>query len=139
MSENVTQPTSINPQEFIAGVDNARRQKDALVLLELFNKVTGMQAQMWGSSIIGYGTYTYTLANGKQGTFMRTGFSPRKQNMVLYIMAGFGEKAELREKLGKHKTGKSCLYINKLDDVDLEVVEELIKADLAIMASRYPN
>lgn len=139
MADNVTQPTDISPEDFIEGVENNRRQKDARVLLELFSRVTGMRAKMWGPSIIGFGTYTYTLANGKQGTMLRTGFSPRKQNMVLYIMTGFKERAELREKLGKHKTGKSCLYINKLDDVDLNVVEELIKTDLEVMSARYPD
>lgn len=139
MSENKTQPTATLVTEFIQQLDNPKRQTDALILLNLFNDVTGWEPVMWGSSIVGYGEYTYTLANGKQGIFMRTGFSPRKQNMTLYIMAGFNQKQHLVEKLGKHKTGKSCLYVNKLEDVDLNIVEELIKADLAIMKERYPQ
>lgn len=139
MSDLKTRPTDATAEEFIQSVDNARRQEDAFVLLEIFNRITGEKPVMWGPSIIGYGSYTYTLANGKHNQFMRTGFSPRKQNMTIYVSAGFSENPGLLERLGKHKTSKACLYINKLADIDLVVLEDLIKADLAVMEKRYPE
>ena len=139
MAENKTQPTVIKPEDFIDSIEHPVRREDGHKLLELFNRVTGMEPVMWGSSIIGYGTYQYTLANGKQERFMRTGFSPRKQNLSLYIMSGFDRYQLLVDKLGKTKHGKSCLYINKLADVDLDVLASLIEADLEVMAERYPE
>ena len=139
MADNKTKPTLVKPQDFIETVEHPGRRQDALTLLSLFNQITGMEPEMWGTSIIGYGTYQYTLANGKQGSFMRTGFSPRKQNLSLYIMSGFANNGSLVEKLGKTKQGKSCLYINKLADVDMDVLAALIKADLEVMAGKYPE
>lgn len=139
MSDIKTQPTAMAPEDFIASVEHQKRQADALVLLEMFNRVTELDAVMWGPSIIGYGTYTYALANGKSGIFMRTGFSPRKQNLSLYISSGMQAKPELAKKLGKHKTSKACLYINKLEDVDLDVLETLIAADMQAMTKKYPE
>lgn len=139
MSELKTRPTDAAVADFIQSVENKRRREDAWLLLKLFKSVTGKDPVMWGPSIIGYGTYTYTLANGKQNQFMRSGFSPRKQNMSVYVGAGMSENPQLLERLGKHKTSKACLYINKLDDIDLSVLEELIRADLAVMEQRYPE
>lgn len=139
MSELKTAVTENDPGEFIMSVENQRRQEDALFLLELFERVTGEKAKMWGPSIIGFGEYTHTLASGKTNKWMRSGFSPRKQNLTIYVMAGFSERMDLVEKLGKIKTSKACLYINKLADIDMEILEQLICADLEIMNRRYPS
>lgn len=139
MNDNVTQPSSVSATDFIASVENKRRRADAEVLLEMFNRVTDMEPVMWGSSIIGYGSYAYTLANDKKASCLRLGFSPRKQNLTLYIMTGLHAQPELAEKLGKHKTSKACLYINKLDDVDLTILEAIISADLEEMNRKYPE
>ncbi len=122
---------------FIASVENEQRRKDANTLLKLFNLVTGMKPKMWGTSIIGYGRYEYKYESGREGEFMMTGFSPRKANSTIYIMPGYQDLSEMLEQLGKHKTGKSCLYINKLTDVDLDVLEEIIKFGLDYMRSKY--
>lgn len=139
MADLKTHPTDVSALDFVNAVENERRKADALVLLEMYKRITGQEPVMWGPSIIGYGTYTYTLANGKRNRFMRSGFSPRKQNMTVYVGAGIAENPQILERLGKHKTSKACLYVNKLDDVDLSVLEELIRADLAVMDKRYPD
>jgi hypothetical protein len=139
MAENKTQPTDTSVLDFIQSVENKQRQADALALLQIFAKVTKQDAVLWGSSIIGYGTYSYQTADKKSHQFMRTGFSPRKQNMALYIMVGFADFEEKMQRLGKFKTGKSCLYINKLSDVDEQVLSELIQLSLEEMARRYPD
>ena len=113
--------------DFINSVENEQRNEDSLILLDLFTEVTGEEAKMWGSSIIGLGNYHYIYASGQEGDWMETRFSPRKQNMSLYIMNYLENYPDQLEKLGKHKKGKSCLNINKLSDVDLDVVRELIK------------
>ncbi|MEM7300822.1 MAG: DUF1801 domain-containing protein [Pseudomonadota bacterium] len=124
---------------FIAGVENDRRRGDAEILLALMGDVTGWPARMWGDSIIGFGRYHYKYESGREGTFFRTGFSPRKQNMVVYIMPGFSAHDGLMAQLGKHKTGRSCLYINKLADVDLDVLRELVEKSVAWMGEKYPE
>ncbi len=121
--------TTVNDADvkaYIMSVENELRKSDALKLLDLFHSVTGEPPKMWGDSIIGFGTYHYKYASGHEGDWMATGFSPRKQNLSLYIMSGMANHHSLLEKLGKHKIGKSCLYINKLSDIDLEVLKELI-------------
>ena len=115
------------------------RRKDAEVLLELFERITGWEPRMWGPAIIGFGEYHYKYDSGREGDFMRTGFSPRKANMVVYIMPGYTNFDPILARLGKHKLGKSCLYINKLDDIDLTVLEELVRAGLDDMAQKYPE
>ncbi len=139
MSELKTQVNDASVLDFIACVENKQRKEDALTLLALFSRITGEEAKMWGPSIIGFGEYTNTLASGKTNNWMRSGFSPRKQNLSLYVMAGLSERMDLVEKLGKTKTSKACLYINKLADVDMDILEQLIKADLEIMNKRYPD
>lgn len=138
MSENKTKPTDLSPADFVATVEHPTRRSDAETLLDLMSKVTGWEAKMWGPAIIGFGEYHYKYESGREGDFMRTGFSPRKQNMVVYIMPGYTNYDPILDRLGKHKKGKSCLYINKLADVDLEVLEELIQAGLDDMAKKYP-
>jgi len=139
MAEIKTKATPASVDSFIDTIENSRRQEDAKVLLALYTKITGKPPVMWGGSIIGYGTYVYQLADGSQNPFMRSGFSPRKQNLSIYVGAGMSEYPELLENLGKHKTSKACLYINKLADVDMGALEAVIRADLAAMDQRYPE
>ena len=136
-SENKTQVTPVDPAAFIAGVEHPTRRADAVTLDQLFRKITGWEPRMWGPTIIGYGQYHYTYASGREGDFLATGFSPRKASQSLYIMPGYQEMGDLLDRLGKHKKGKACLYINKLADVDLDVVEEIIRRGLADLEARY--
>jgi hypothetical protein len=122
-----------NVEEFLGNVENEKRRQDALAVLDLMKKVTGEEPKMWGDSIVGFGSYRYKYANGREGDWPVTGFSPRKQNLTVYIMPGFERYDELMQSLGKHKTGKSCLYINKLEDVDMDVLAELVKQSVAVM------
>jgi hypothetical protein len=138
MSDVKTVPTKTSPRDFIATVTHATRRKDAEALVEMMGRITGWEPRMWGPAIIGFGEYHYKYDSGREGDFMRTGFSPRKQNMVVYIMPGYSNYDEILGRLGKHKLGKSCLYINKLADVDLTVLEELIRAGLDDMREKYP-
>lgn len=133
MSENKTQPTDNNVLDYIASVENKRRRDDANTLLEIMADITGYQPKMWGPTIIGFGSYHYVYDSGREGDALLVGFAPRKANLVLYIMAGFEEYDALLEQLGKHKVGKSCLYINKLADVDLDVLKQLITASFEHM------
>lgn len=140
MAENKTRPTAVDPQNFVAGVEPARRKQDAERLLNVFEDVTGgLQPKMWGPSIIGYGRYRYKYESGREGEMLMTGFSPRKANLSLYIMPGysFGDMNEKLSRLGKHKLGKACLYINKLADVDEAVLKEIIAAGLDEVRAKY--
>ena len=130
MNANKTQATDQSPEEFIASVQPEKRRKDGEALLTFFKEVTGFPAAMWGPSIVGYGRYHYTYATGREGDFLATGFSPRKARLSVYIMPGYQDYAEILGRLGKHKLGKSCLYINKLSDVDMDVLAELVRAGL---------
>jgi hypothetical protein len=144
VAEIKTKPTPVSAEEFIAGIDHAGKREDAKVLDSLFRKVTGETPQIWGSSIIGYGTYHYKYDSGHEGNMCRTGFSPRKAKHSLYLMGGYCDEVtsqkneELLGKLGKHSQGKSCLYINKLADVDLEVLEALLRVNWDAMNRVYP-
>jgi hypothetical protein len=137
MAETKTQPTKASVKAFIAKVENATRRKDAETLLELFERVTGWKAQMWGPTIIGFGRYSYEYESGHAGEMCVCGFSPRKSNLVLY--AGGGEKrAALLAKLGKHKANVGCIYVNKLADIDLPTLEMLIKTGIADVKKKWP-
>lgn len=125
-----TEKNDASVENFLNTVSPEQLKLDCFELLDLFNRVTGMPAKMWGSSIIGFGEYTYSRANGDVGQFMATGFSPRKSGPTLYIMPGYKNCGDLLDKLGKHKLGKSCLYIKRLADVDSKVLEKLIKLGL---------
>lgn len=138
-SQNKTHQTEASVAAFLDAVEPDRRRADARVLLEIMQRITGEPAVLWGSSIIGFGRYHYRYDSGREGDSMKAGFSPRKQRLVVYIMAGFDGADELRERLGKHRTGKSCLYINKLSDVDLAVLEKIIARDWRIMTQRYAD
>ena len=138
MSELKTQVNDASAEDFVQSVPDETKRKDSQELLKLFSKVTGEQPKMWGSSIVGYGKYHYKSERSRQeGDWMMTGFSPRKQNLTLYIMNGFGEYGDLLKKLGKHKVSVGCLYINKLADVDLTVLEQLVAKSYAAMKKNY--
>ena len=137
--ENKTQPTSVNPMEFLSNVEPAQRQADGLELFDFMNRVTGLEAKMWGPSLIGYGRYAYTYESGRSGEFFLTGFSPRKANLSIHILPGyeFDRMPELLEQLGPHKLGRSCLYVTRLSRIDMNVLEEIVKAGLARMRELY--
>ncbi|MFD2637800.1 DUF1801 domain-containing protein [Piscibacillus salipiscarius] len=116
--------------EFIESVDQPKKREDAYKLLDLFSETTGYEAKMWGSSIIGFGKYQYKYKSGHEGEWMLVGFSPRKQNFSLYLMSGIEKMEDLLEKFGKYKTGKACIYINKLDDVDEAVLRDMIQRSI---------
>ena len=127
MAENKTQKTGASVEDFINSVEIKRRREDGFALLEIMKEVTGEEAEMWGPSIIGFGDYHYKYESGREGDIFLAGFSPRKQSLSLYIMAGFEECDSLLSSLGKHRKGASCLYINKLADVDMNILRELIE------------
>ena len=136
-ADNKTKPTKVSVREFVESVEHDTRRKDAKALLKIFKDVTGMTPQMWGPSLIGYGRYHYKYESGREGESMMTGFSPRKANLVLYIMPGYLDLEEKLSRLGKHKLGKACLYINKLADVDTDVLEEIIAYGVDYMKANY--
>lgn len=127
MAENKTRPTDQDVVEFLNGVEHKTRRADGFALLEMMKEITGEEAVMWGSSIVGFGSYHYKYASGREGDMPLVGFSPRKQSMTVYIMPGFDEYDDMLAQLGKHKTGKSCLYVNKLADVDQDVLRRLVR------------
>ncbi len=135
--EPKTKATAITPKAFIAAMDDGPRKKDAELLLPWMTKVTGLRATMWGPSIIGFGRYAYTYDSGQSGEMCMIGFSPRKANTVIYILPGYRDLSEPLSRLGKHKVGKSCLYINKLADIDMKVLEEIVAEGLAYMRRTY--
>ena len=137
MAENKTKPTKVRVGDFLGGLDNPKRRADAKKIAAIMRRVTGKRATMWGSSIVGYGKYQYRYDSGHAGEWALTGFSPRKQNLVVYIMPGFQPFESHMRRLGKYKTGKSCLYINKLEDVDEKVLERLIGDSVKLMKKRY--
>lgn len=137
-SENKTVPTNQSVDHFLEAVQPPRKAEDARVLDALFRKTTGFAPVMWGPSIIGYGRYHYRYKSGREGDFLATGFSPRKTALSIYIMPGYADFGDILSRLGKHKLGKSCLYVNKLADIDLEVLSELIRAGLADLDRLWP-
>ena len=131
MAENKTRPTSASVDDFIAAIDNPRRRGDALTALAIYKDVTGLRPVMWGSSIIGFGSHHHVYESGREGDMPASCFSPRKTSMTFYVGDQFEGAGALYAKLGKHKKSVACLYINKLDDVDLEVLREIIAREHA--------
>jgi hypothetical protein len=127
MNESKTRPTKVKVEDFLDAVEHPQRKADGYELLRIMTEITKEEPVMWGPSIVGFGTYHYKYESGREGDMPITGFSPRKQSLSLYIMSGFNEYDVLLEKLGKHRVGKSCLYINKLADVDISVLKEIIR------------
>ena len=136
-SDIKTKPTVASVEVFLEAVEHDTRRSDGFALLDLFNRITGWKPTMWGPSIIGYGRYHYRYSSGREGDFLVTGFSPRKSSLSIYIMPGYRDMTEKLARLGKHKIGRSCLYINKLGDVDLDVLEEIILDGIAYMKTNY--
>ncbi len=139
MADNKTKPTKLGVTAFIDAFTDRTRRSDAKALVKLMQSAAGEEPKMWGSSIIGFGSYHYTYDSGREGDMPLIGFSPRKAATVLYNMTGFSDSEALLAKLGKHTTGKGCLYIKKLADVDQQVLEALIVKSVAAMRARYPT
>ena len=127
MAEIKTKPTAVSVKDFIAAVPDEQKRKDSKVLVDMMSKITKEKPKMWGPTIIGFGSYHYKYDSGHEGDMCITGFSPRKAAISVYILMGFNKSPELMKKLGKFKTGKSCLYVKKLSDIDKKVLEELIE------------
>jgi hypothetical protein len=137
MAENKTQPTTASVTAFINAIEDPEQKKDARKVAGMMRKATGKRPKMWGPSMVGYGSYHYRYASGREGDFMITGFSPRKQALTLYIMPGYGKFDALMKNLGKFKTGKACLYIKRLSDVDEDVLQNLINNSVEYMRANY--
>ncbi|NVJ59205.1 MAG: DUF1801 domain-containing protein [Gammaproteobacteria bacterium] len=139
MSTNKTQPNDNSVDEYLSRIKPEGRREDAIEICDLLNKLTGQPPIMWGSSIVGFGTYRYQYASGREGDWMRTGFAARKNDLTIYIMSGLEQHKKLLKGLGRFKTGKSCLYIKSLDDIDQSCLIELIEASLEYMRQKYPD
>ncbi|MBC9032863.1 DUF1801 domain-containing protein [Sphingomonas sp. JC676] len=138
MAELKTKPTEVRVDAFIEAVPDATRREDAKTLVALMERLTGEPPVMWGPSIIGFGSYRYKYDSGHEGEMCRIGFSPRKAELVLYVLTAYADQSAELAKLGKHKTGKCCLYIKKLADVDMAVLEGLVQGALDRMNAVYP-
>lgn len=137
MSENKTKPTNESVEAFLGGVQDEQRRSDCQRLVEIMQEATGRAPKLWGNGMVGFGSYHYRYASGREGDWFITGFSPRKNDLTLYIMAGFERYEDLMSRLGKHRTGKSCLYVKRLADVDREVLRELISESVRHMTATH--
>ena len=137
MSDVKTKVNDASVEDFLNAVAHPVKKADSFILLEMMTEVTGVAPKMWGDSIVGFDSYHYVYASGREGDWPMVSFSPRKQNISLYIMPGFVNFDDLLKKLGKHKTSKACLYINKLADVDLDILKELIQQSVDYMRNKY--
>lgn len=138
MAENKTRQTDASVAAFLEAVVDERKRRDSQVILEMMQEESGEQPRMWGESIVGFGSYHYKYESGREGDMPIIGFSPRKQSLTLYIMPGFDEYGGYLARLGKHTTGKSCLYVKKLEDVDLDALRELVRKSIAHMRAANP-
>ena len=136
-AKNKTTKNGGNVEDFLATVDNPKRKADALAVYKLMKNLLPDPPKMWGPSIVGFGDYHYKYESGREGDFFKVGFSPRKQNLTLYIMPGFERFEDLMDKLGKYTTGKSCLYIKKLEDIDIKILKELVTESYNYMTAKY--
>jgi len=137
MAELKTKVNDASVDKFLSNVTDETKREDSYKILEMMKKATQAEPKMWGTSIIGFGDYHYKYESGREGDYFLTGFSPRKQNLTLYILGGFDEHEELLNKLGKYSLGKGCLYIKKLEDVDAKVLKELVTRSVKKMANTY--
>ena len=133
MSDLKTKATKASVNMFLRGIEEEKKRKDSLAIQDLMGQVTKTKPEMWGTSIVGFGRYRYKYASGRQGEWFLTGFSPRKQNLTLYVMSGFEEYDDLLKKLGKYTAGKSCLYIKSLDEVHIPTLKKLIQKSVKHM------
>lgn len=137
MAQNKTQPTDQSVKTFIDSLDDQQKKADSYSLLNLMKEVTGCEPKMWGPSIIGFDQYHYKYESGREGDFLKVGFSPRKRELSIYLMCSFDKNEELMKKLGKHRTGKSCLYVKKLEDIDMDVLRMLVKESVKYVDEKY--
>lgn len=137
MAEQKTKPTNASVEDFLAAIPDEQLQQDCRELVKMMQKVTGEPPVLWGN-IVGFGKYHYKYDSGHEGYSCLTGFAPRKQNISLYVMGGMLEAQDLLARLGKHKAGKGCLYVKKLSDVDVKVLEQIIKQSVAFLKKKYP-
>jgi len=137
MSQNKTRPTTTSVTSFLDSIEDEIQRQDSYTLISIMKGITGEEPVMWGPSIIGFGSYHYKYDSGREGDMMLTGFSPRRQSLSLYMLAGFNKYEALLQKLGKHKTGKSCLYIKRLTEINMDVLTELIKASYTHYNHKY--
>ena len=133
-----TQPTSQSVSDFLSTVEDKKMRTECRVVSKMMREATGKRAKLWGTSIVGFGTYDYQYASGREGSWPIVGFSPRSKNLSIYITPGFSKFDKLMGQLGKYKTGKSCLYIKTLDDVDQKKLKALINASVKLMKKMYP-
>ena len=139
MSAAKFKPTGEDVVEFIESIDSKQKQIDSFVLLDLFKEVTGFEPQMWYPNIIGFGTYHYVYDSGREGYTSYLAFSPRKAKFSLYLATDFKDKEKLLAQLGKHTTGKMCIYVNKLADIDLDVLKTMLENSMEHTLSKYPK
>lgn len=137
MATNKTVPTKISVEDFINTLPDERKKEDSFRLIRIMEKLSGEKATMWGPSIVGFGTYHYKYASGHEGDMCRIGFSPRKSEFSLYLTCDVNEFENLLQRFGKHKTGKGCIYFKRLEDIDLKVLEEMIKTSLKQTKAMY--
>lgn len=133
MAELKTKPNDASVERFLNKVTDKKKRADCFAIVHMMQQATKAKPKMWGSAIVGFGSYRYKYASGREGDWILIGFSPRKQNLTLYVMTGFDRYTTLLKKLGKHKTSKSCLYINRLDDIDLPTLKQLIQQSVKHM------
>lgn len=139
MAELKTKKNNASVNEFLDSVSDPLQRQDSYTILKMMEEITGEQPVMWGDSLVGFGNIRYQYSTGRGGDWMLTGFSPRKQNLTLYLMSGFDQVEDLLSRLGKYKTGKGCLYIKRLSEVDLNVLQELIAQSIQNMRAIYPE
>lgn len=137
MAELKTKLNDDSVEDFLNAVEDEQKREDSFKLLKMMGEISGELAKMWGDAIVGFGTYHYVYASGREGDWMLTGFSPRKENLSLYLMAGFDQLGDELSALGKHKSSKGCLYVKKLSDIDEKVLRKMIKKSIGIMKKRY--
>lgn len=138
-NSNNTQKTILSPVEFLNGVTQDQKREDCFKILDMLKAITGLEPKMWGASIIGFGDYHYKYESGREGDFFRAGFAPRAQNLTIYVMPGYQDFDNELARLGKHKLGKSCLYIKRLSDIDEGVLIEIMTKGFNIMQEKYPT
>ena len=137
MAELKTKKNDASVQQYLNAIDDAQRKKDCLSIHQMMQKVTGHEGSMWGDSMVGYGSYHYKYESGREGDWFLAGFSNRKQSISIYIMSGFSRYDDLLANLGKHKTGKSCLYIKNLNDINEEILKEMIETSIEFIQQKY--
>ncbi|WP_231427566.1 DUF1801 domain-containing protein [Pedobacter sp. Leaf250] len=139
MAQNKTTENDSNVNDFLDTIENEVKKRDSISLCNIMSKTTGFEAKMWGTAIIGFGSYHYQYESGREGDAPLVGFSPRKDAVSLYFATDFKDKEELLLKFGKHKTGKACVYVKKLDDIDLDILKVIIKNSIESIQNQYPK